>query len=358
MDILYFSRHTLRRNSVNMELVEFLAAQNFSLIYLSTHGDVLENTILKSPIHETSIKVLSHRYKINKLLNYLYSSLLIIKYYFKYRPKLIIFHDSVYAPVLILINFFTRAKVGVHFHEIIWNCGYNRFINYFLLVQEKFLFKYLSVAIFSSERRMLKTTEHLKISNLESQCVVFPNFPISATPVLVNREKLQRKLIYFGAVNDFILIELIKVLKMVNDYAFRVDLYVFGSGVTYLKEYFKNSSYISFFDPVPRTEILKIIPNYMASICVYKSDNLNNILCEPRKIYDSINCSVPVIINEIEPPFFVKDCIIKLNDFTPTFLEGKIKYIEENICGILEIMEQYNRVSRKSLAIYLSTIIK
>jgi hypothetical protein len=105
-----------------------------------------------------------------------------------------------------------------------------------------------------------------------------------------------------------------------------------------LKDNFINNQGVKFFEPVTRSSILDLLPHYLASICVYSASNLNNILCEPRKLYDSVLCGVPVLVNEIEPPSVIDSGVIKIHDLIDLDLKKAKKNLQINMLDIINSM--------------------
>lgn len=355
VDILYFSRHTLLRNNPNSEFIKFLKHNKFNVVYLSTYGDVPENIVSNNSHQENSIKVLSHKYKLNKIINYLYSTYLVFKFYYKFKPQIVIIHDSVYAPILIILSLFCRVKVGIHFHEVIWDCGYNKGINFLLRKQEQIVLKFLSISIFPSERRRAVIIGN-KIR--KDFTFIFTNYQTEALPVYyIPKNKENKKIIYFGAINDFIISDLINVIEQILFHNIEVDIYAFGTRVHELSKYFSYDSRVNFFDPLPRNLLLKIIPNYIASICVYDPKYINNVLCEPRKMYDSVLCGVPVIINEIQAPDIIKKWVLTYDEITIHNLEQKKEFLSKNLEILVNDLNEYSSLLRSELKLGLTSML-
>jgi hypothetical protein len=347
MDILYFSRHTLLRSSTNQSLVESFIENNCTLVYLTTYNDVKENRISSGSNFEHAKYVLPHNSRLNKLINYLYSSVLLVQYSIKFRPKLVIIHDSVYAPALFVVKFFLKVPIGVHFHEIIWDCGFQKNISLLLRIQEKLILGHLSITIFPSERRR-KAILGMKANSLKS--IIWPNYIKPSLNYHSDSSEPNCKVIYFGAVNSFILNELTIAIEDIRALGIGVDIYAFGNKLSVLKFHFANYQNIRFFDPLPFLGILKVLPTYLASICVYEPTNMNNILCEPRKMYDSVLSGLPVITNDIEAPPRLKNYCINLKDLSLSrlYVLRKKTYLDSFVTREV-LIKDYDRSSEEIL---------
>lgn len=129
----------------------------------------------------------------------------------------------------------------------------------------------------------------------------------------------------------------------------RIDLDV----QTYLSE--QNLDTLVFSRFVPQTEIIKYVDNAMFSLVFYKQTSLNNLYCEPNRLYQLITRNIPVIVGN-NPPMksWVEqyDCGIVLDDDGSN--EASLKTAVDKMMDSAHRVEFANNMRHSDLADVLS----
>jgi hypothetical protein len=287
---------SLARNSTNLTKVKNIVSSGYNIQVYSSYGDVLENQHTYDNNIEKKLKLLPHNNFIFKIINYFYFSFLIFYHTSKEKPNILLLHDSNHLFVAFLLKKIYSIKIGIDFHEIIWDAGYPLILNKIFLFNEKIFCKYLDFAIFPTKER-----KDIIINKISFQCnfCIYPNFSNNLQISKINNLQIKyNTAIYFGVINNITFDELVISIKLFLKIGFKIDLYCFGSHVEQFRLKFQNLNDIRILNQVSHKELLHILPKYAISICVYKSNCLNNIYCAPRKFYDSIYNLVPVYVND------------------------------------------------------------
>lgn len=321
LDVLFFSRMSLERNRPNLLKSESLVNNGISIMVLTSYGDVAENgTNYTQCSFEKKLKFFPQKNLFGKIFNQLLSIFYLFFYTVIYRPKILLLHDSLMLPIAVFMKPFFNLHVGVDYHEILWDCGYGICFSNIVKLNERYLNKFVDVAVFPSFTRMniIQSASGCKFKNF----AIIPNYPNlmihNNIQEALRHDDNNHDLIYFGAVNEVIYESLYESLLHLVKSGFSIDLYVFGSKVDTLKSQFTSNNRICFKPNFSARELIKIVPRYLASICVYDRFHTNNRFCEPRKLYESIALGVPVIVNNLDGPLsdlLFNKYVININNF-------------------------------------------
>lgn len=281
---------------------------------------------------------------------HLYFFIKILMLFIKIKPDIFYGHDFFMAlPGYILSKVFNVFFVYDAHELIIPNEQFEQSLElkvwYFL---EKLAVKQANLIIAANEERAKKMQEHYK---LKEQPLHFRNLSPLKTEKTVftiptqlkNKQTGEIWIIYQGVV-DFTrgLLYFIDAIKYLDD-RFKLIIVGYGKDFNTMMEYVKESNLnekVIFINKVPRNVLHDVIRLCDIGIVAYANLSLNEVYCEPNKLYDYANVGLPLIVtNQINlVKILNKYKIGKIVGFE----QDKKNYPKEIADAILEIVANYN----------------
>jgi glycosyltransferase involved in cell wall biosynthesis len=344
IDVLYFSRMSIARNSPNQLKLKRLIDKGVNVIAVTTWGDVPENgnETPSKYLFERRWRLPNQKAMVFKALNQIIAACYLIYGVIQFRPRIIISHDSNMILLLIIFKFLMRKVVIVDFHEIIWDCGYSKLLSYFYKINELFFAKHLDYAIYPSfARREIISS----FNKLRCEFAIIPNYPDRSILNLPYSKSYDSsiRLVYYGAVNSITFAPLLASILNLTKRSSKIDIYGFGSHLNRLQEQLNQHSNVRFLCAMEHKSLMVLLDAYTASICVYSDDCLNNIFCEPRKLYESIARGLPVIINNLKSPrvnFITSEYVLLESEYSAESVFDKKGRLIKSLSIVHAAMEQ------------------
>lgn len=236
-----------------------------------------------------------------------YFFLIVIKYAFKIRPDIFYGHDFFMTLPGWFISTFLKVFFIYDAHELIIPYrGFSQSLEIkFWYYLERLAIKKADLIICANEERAKLMQEHYKLKKI-------PNFIRNISPVIIKTDGLDKKLfkfledkkdddfwvIYQGVIDlNRNLLPFIDAFKSISE---NIKLFFIGYGkdFDYLNKYIEDNNLtekVKLLSKVPREFLHFIISKFNVGIVAYSNIGLNEIYCEPNKLYDYTQLGLPVI---------------------------------------------------------------